>query len=411
MMNKNYLETSPLLTAFLRSNNLTELVNTASDVVHNPVAIIDASYKMLAWSHFESVPDQTWQERIVDGFWDYDFVAIIKRHEARAAKGGSNSSILTDIPSHRRRVETLVQEGAMLGYFVILELDNTLEDIDDEVYLFVRDIMAKAMAMERIYYMHRGAGISAGLMLRDLLDMRFPNKVLLQERIRGSEFDRKTTFILFSVALDTYNPKTPGSEKLKTSISNIFPESWSCSHNDHIVILVDKTACFAKQPDCIARFSVFLDDNGLTAGQSAPFDDLFLLTDRREQTIRSIEIARDLRPDFLLPEGSPIVEHDRLKVLDILLRLPGEERACYCHTNIRAVAAYDAEHDTPYLRTVFAYLSCGRSIHAAAKKLFVHHNTVNYRITKARELFDLDFTCVHTVVSYYLSCIILLYMK
>ncbi len=41
------------------------------------------------------------------------------------------------------------------------------------------------------------------------------------------------------------------------------------------------------------------------------------------------------------------------------------------------------EHDTPLLVTVAAYLESGRSIEAAARTLFVHPNTVRYRLTKA----------------------------
>lgn len=48
--------------------------------------------------------------------------------------------------------------------------------------------------------------------------------------------------------------------------------------------------------------------------------------------------------------------------------------------------------DSPLVETVAAYLECGASVEAAARELFVHANTVRYRLRKARDLTGLDAT-------------------
>ena len=48
--------------------------------------------------------------------------------------------------------------------------------------------------------------------------------------------------------------------------------------------------------------------------------------------------------------------------------------------------AYDQEHDTELIRTLRTYLECDRSPKQAAAVLFVHGQTVNYRLNRIQEL-------------------------
>jgi purine catabolism regulator len=53
---------------------------------------------------------------------------------------------------------------------------------------------------------------------------------------------------------------------------------------------------------------------------------------------------------------------------------------------LEPVLAYDREHGTELLRTLQTYLQCDRSPKQAAQLLFVHNQTVNYRISRIEEL-------------------------
>ncbi len=62
------------------------------------------------------------------------------------------------------------------------------------------------------------------------------------------------------------------------------------------------------------------------------------------------------------------------------LRLPAVEQ----------MLAHDAEHATPYVASVLAYLTAHGEVPAAAEQINVHPNTFRYRLRRVRELFDLD---------------------
>ena len=54
------------------------------------------------------------------------------------------------------------------------------------------------------------------------------------------------------------------------------------------------------------------------------------------------------------------------------------------------LAAYDQKQDTNLIDTLAAYFFHNEDINATAKTLFVHPNTVRYRLERAAELLDCD---------------------
>ena len=57
---------------------------------------------------------------------------------------------------------------------------------------------------------------------------------------------------------------------------------------------------------------------------------------------------------------------------------------------IRKLADYDRENGTELCLTLYTYLSFAHSLQTTAEKLFTHRNTIQYRIRKIKEDFELD---------------------
>ena len=54
-----------------------------------------------------------------------------------------------------------------------------------------------------------------------------------------------------------------------------------------------------------------------------------------------------------------------------------------------------ADNSAELLETLIAYLECGRSLEATSKQLFVHANTVRYRLKRISEVIGWDATGAH----------------
>lgn len=84
---------------------------------------------------------------------------------------------------------------------------------------------------------------------------------------------------------------------------------------------------------------------------------------------------------------------------------------CLCDPAVLALDEYDRRHGTDLAGSVSAYIEAGSSIVRAARELFVHRNTLVYRLNRAREVSGLDFEGPLATTHIALSCRILLGKK
>jgi hypothetical protein len=99
------------------------------------------------------------------------------------------------------------------------------------------------------------------------------------------------------------------------------------------------------------------------------------------------EASQARRLAALLGGGPPIVDSAQLGSYDFLLALaPAEARQAY-HTRLLApLLAYDRDHGAELVATLSVFLGCSGSWTKAAEAMFVHVNSLRYRIRRIEEL-------------------------
>lgn len=74
-----------------------------------------------------------------------------------------------------------------------------------------------------------------------------------------------------------------------------------------------------------------------------------------------------------------------------------------CHPVIQEIKQYDFKHKTEYYPTLKAYLLCRMNYSEMCSRLYVHKNTIIYRMQRMKELFTLDLTDCRIISALYLS--------
>ena len=78
-----------------------------------------------------------------------------------------------------------------------------------------------------------------------------------------------------------------------------------------------------------------------------------------------------------------------------------------CNSAVLRLQKYDALHGTNLLATLEVYLMCNNSLQKAANRLFIHKNTMTYRLKSIEKAVKMDLTDPDERLSILLSCIIL----
>lgn len=398
---------SLLFRSLIQNNNLEQIVNIAAKLINNPLIVIDSSYNILATSTTIPVEDYQWKENIARGYLTYEYIAALNNLEGIRNEPNDNRPFITlcVMSPIRRKFSKLIIDGLFLGYYIAIESNVPFDTIDDELYLLVSNVLAKEVSVERNITRLNKNQTYEGLLV-DLLDANFSNRITFCEGIKGAVFDKAVPFKLIAVDLSTYTNFNSLEENFKKSIDRSLPEAWSVYYKKHIVILTEMGAKGKKSRNDFSKFEKFLEENNLRGAMSDQFTDLYLLPKYYKQAISALKFSS------VLNQPVRLVEYDYFKFYDLIQGFEDISGLLdYCCKIIRDIKNYDALHGTEYFETLFKYLDCNKSLSETAKALFVHKNTVSYRITKIKELFELDFNDFYTSFQLYYSCLIVNYLR
>ena len=105
-------------------------------------------------------------------------------------------------------------------------------------------------------------------------------------------------------------------------------------------------------------------------------DDVDDLGRSYEEAASTLALGRELEgEDFVL-------EHEELGVYRLLSRLPSEELRRHRTETIGPLLDYDREHNGALLHTLEVFLRCEGNRVRAADELFIHYNTLRYRLNQ-----------------------------
>ena len=143
----------------------------------------------------------------------------------------------------------------------------------------------------------------------------------------------------------------------------------------------------------------------LTAGISAPAEGVAALAGalyeaqsaRRLATIRAAA-APAPAPAICVVTSDEVASHELL-----LASVPGSVLRSFRDRLLGPLLAYDERHRAELLPTLREFLACSGSWNACAARMYVHVNTVRYRIRRIEELTGRDLSCLDDQVDFFLA--------
>ncbi|MDO4492599.1 MAG: helix-turn-helix domain-containing protein [Clostridia bacterium] len=135
---------------------------------------------------------------------------------------------------------------------------------------------------------------------------------------------------------------------------------------------------------------------GGTMGVSRAFRDIIYTPEHLEQARYALKTAVLSAKEYLRYDGLMLKE-----TAEMLMRLPGGPARI--RPEIIALSQYDRTHETELTDTLRTYLVNDRSLTETAKALFLHYNTVKYRMGMIREVTGLAAIDMQTACELLLS--------
>ena len=392
-------EMEKLVDFALTRNDLGRLTEEVSRFLKNPIAVYDCGYYILSFSSLNDVEDPVWLEGMKRRYCRLEYAAHFT-HLARTSS--SDSQMINNFGDHRRRMSVLRMGKDIVGYYSIIENNVPFEEVPDEHYALAAKLLAKEVSH---YYGLNNAFIVPAhhRIITDILNGQFANEELLNQRIAGTELDIRTKFRLVTIEMDNYTGKTAQLEGMSSYFRTLLPSSWANYFMHTIVVLLDVKSPHYNPPETIPQIAAYIQRLNMQGCISGEFDSLFQLKEQYNSTLEILDLAREIGV------RKPLLSAEKFKLIRLISKIGADSISSVCSSAVLELNREDSVDDQNSLETVFLYLHFNKSLKKASEYLFVHRNTIAYRIQKTCEKYNINFEDEYQNTLYYLSCLMLFY--
>lgn len=371
---------SALMCKLLEPVSLAEAVDDAAAFFDRSLVLTDLSFQVVDASRRNPITDTLWKNNVQRGYCTHDFIEAVNDLLQRIEVPCDTTAFPVECYASKegKLCSKLFVGNKHTGYLIML--DNNKEFLPFHGRYLSRMSWLIAQCLQKLPVSNNFFGNLHESILRGLLNENSA-KTAKQRALAASiriPASMRCLYICPKYLSDA------DSVYLANCISSIFPDILAAPFNDTVIVLMD--ADDAKSLEKNKEFCSYLNHVKMI-GISNPFADLLELKKRFKQAKTACTIGTKLHNE------RKIYYYDDYQFYDLLLALPDSGIIKeYIHPALMQLKRYDEENGTELFSTLYTYVSHGCNNKETAAALFLHRNTLTYRIARISELTGLDLT-------------------
>ena len=395
-----------LYETLVSGKGLKGLLVTAKKIFNNPILIADTSFRVLAHIEQTDMDDALWRQIIDTGYYPSHYIKAITESDVlyNHVFGNGIPTILTDAGSPNRYLAKMIMvNGRPVGFSVCIEYERQISGLDEYLFDVFCRVVGTELRVDAAVNEYHAHGYE--FFLSEMLSGR-ANPDFLEERIRQLGIKIKRNLFIFVAGFrDDKTGHRYQMEYFKAVLQQIIPSGYCVVYGNSLVMLISQDSGTALPDLQKAKIAEMLESSDMVGGISHRFRAIESMNIHYNQACEAIRLGSRLG------EGGCIFDYDSVCCFHLLdvVRQFGDLRN-FCNPRVFDIIEYDAEYGTSYTITAYEYLNANGLPMLAAKRMDIHRNTIDYRIKRLKELFDIDFSNNETVFSFTLSFRILRFL-
>jgi hypothetical protein len=396
-----------MLHMFLTGVDLNTILTTISDRTGDLFAVIDSTGKILARTSNFYVNYPLWMQSIDKGYCSEVLMGYIE--ELRKKNNYSLSPVPFSLFCEHLKMYILVSRviygNSLMGYVFIINKEGVFSAQNQQMIPLIANSV-REIAMRYI----SDSGFSdfqanqLNNILMDIISGVTTNETELRITLAKLKFPMSMRAMILRplyIKEDTYLQN-----ELRPGIAAIFGDCPSTIQHSSLITLVavDEQG---KIPDGqLSALREFAKDNYIQIGISNAFTQTRDIAAHYDQAKRALSFAKRIKTDdkiFFFSDYIFYVLFDQMDDNNIFSYVR--------HPALDILAAFDAEKGSDLYNTLKVYAQAGFNKIKAAELLFLHRNTVNYRIQQIENLCNIDLSNTDLLFPLQLSFIIDSYLN
>lgn len=365
----------------LNLSHLSQVLEVMEQELLNPVIVVDDSFKVLHYSRKIELTDQIWANNIRQGYCSYEFIAEINK-----IKTFRNSPISAEpfkVYCHENKlakwVSKILIEGKLAGYIVVPECHTELTANQSNLMPIFSKISAHHVS--KASYQHYRKELTEERLLVDILEHKITAQTELHDRLKWTGLLLKPYKWLLRIKAHSNDRLTKKTTGLQTQLQRLFPDGQQVIYQDSLILLITSKEEFGLSAEKLGLLEDILAAKKMNAIYSDGFTNLLELPMHYDRIRKAQQTA------FQLGKVELLISYTSMKFYQILEDFPNKQQLiAYCHPAILKLMDYDQQNHTDYYQTLLTYLFNNQNLNQTAELLFVHRNTMKYRLKKINEM-------------------------
>ena len=394
--------------AVLSNEGFQKILDCAYDGMRVTMVMLNAGYKVLAGCYEPGLRDPLIDQLQQDGYLSFDQFKEITGHVGEREPSADELGYI-EYASAASGLSTsmwpIEYEDTVVGRLVVVLRTDVLEPLYPDLCRVLIHYLREYMLSGRSASYGGNAAFSS--LVADLIEFRLRDPEELEERLKQVPLVIRSYYHPLVVAFP--NETEPAFPKqgegpfapvaappnipwnyVVSQLQQIFPFSNITIYRNEILILARKTSPSPRYEFDTEAVTHILDYyNGYMAvGNYSKF--LTSLAPIYQQTRATIRLGRamcgDPRQRVFYYEDYAVYQQIELATLGLKDIYGITDYIYLCHPSLIRLLRHDRKHDSELCHVLYVYLTTDRNAAEAARELYLHRNTMLYKISKIEEI-------------------------
>lgn len=371
------MEIKDIYKVALNGGDIGEIVDQMAEYVEHSLVVTDKGFRVLAYSQSYPVTDPIWKKIVKKGFCSYEFVQAVKNLVPEYERIDSDEVFEVECSQseEQKLVSALLHEGHLLGYLILLDNRNPVKTGQAEILPEFSEIIVQVLKHSPGF--HRLFGDVLETAMRELIETEDVERAAERLAASGFRFPKE----LYCITFFLRDPKKTNAEFVMHAIRESYP-GILCIEVEGRIYGVTVHLEPEKRETIPAPLDRLVERIGIGPVAENVAESLKGL----KLAARTCEILRQLK------WKERVCCYKSVSFYNILMSCKEPDILCYnLHPALRILNEFDLKNEGGLLETLQRFLENDCSVANTAGELYIHRNTLNYRLGKIKELTGIDY--------------------
>ena len=371
-------------------DSLETVLEKCTPVLKNPFFIDDSSYRTLA--RLRNYP--------TDGFRDNEYIYMQQsgHHSADYIFAMLNSNVSVessaisprpiihrlDFLAHRTLYSTIKVEGEIVGFFSCIEIETSftpgMMDVCESLTELMSIVLARQANMPATRQKSLDNDLFLGIMNGSIVDQELTKTAFAQLGFTQGDY-----FVVYTVTNVNTSENAFLLPRIMELLMSNLDSGFTVADGSNIIIVINAKLTGDLREKLVHLIGFYLGDFDVSIGFSLGFSDPQALSTYFYQAVAATRLGS------LTENASKVFGYGDIVGYDVLERYgDSEQRLAICHPSVFILQEHDRDKKMNLLPTLKVFIECLGDTAQAADRLFLHRNSLYYRLKQITALTGVD---------------------